>query len=164
MGVCPQFDVLWSELTGREHLLIYGVVKGLGRTEARRQAQDLLDRVRLTGAARVQTRAYSGGMRRRLSVACALLGDPLVVFLDEPTTGMDPISRRQVWDVVEAAKRDRAIVLTTHSMEEADILGDKIAIMARGRLKALGTPLRLKQRFGTGYQLSISVTGGPTAA
>jgi len=99
-------------------------------------------------------------MRRRLSVAIALLGDPLVVYLDEPTTGMDPIARRHVWDAIEAAKPGRAIVLTTHSMEEADILGDNIAIMARGKLRALGSSFRLKQRFGSGYQISVAVIGG----
>lgn len=93
------------------------------------------------------------------SVAVALLGDPKIVYLDEPTTGMDPISRRHVWDVIEAVKPGRAIVLTTHSMEEADILGDEVAIMARGWLKAFGMPLRLKQRFGSGYHLSIAISG-----
>jgi ABC-type multidrug transport system ATPase subunit len=123
----------------------------------RRQAGELLDAVKLSAAARQRTSAYSGGMRRRLSVAIALLGDPLVVYLDEPTTGMDPISRRHVWDIIEASKEGRAIVLTTHSMEEADILGDRVAIMARGRVRAIGSTLRLKQRFGSGYQLSVSV-------
>lgn len=156
MGVCPQFDVLWGELTGYEHLYLYGLIKGLPRREVEAQAFTLLDSVKLAGSAGVRTAAYSGGMRRRLSVAIALLGDPLVVYLDEPTTGMDPISRRHVWDIIEASKPGRAIVLTTHSMEEADILGDRIGIMARGTLRALGPSLRLKQRFGSGYQLSVS--------
>ncbi|KFM23420.1 ABC transporter A family member 2 [Auxenochlorella protothecoides] len=164
MGVCQQFDVLWPELSGAEHMHIYGRVKGLPRSALREQAAALLEQVRLQGAARVRTGAYSGGMRRRLSVAIALLGDPLIVYLDEPTTGLDPISRRHVWDVIEAAKAGRAIVLTTHSMEEADILGDTVGIMARGQLRALGTPLRLKQRFGSGYQLSVSVVPRVTGA
>ncbi|GAB4824042.1 hypothetical protein N2152v2_011088 [Parachlorella kessleri] len=157
MGVCPQFDVLWGELSGAEHLHLYGRIKGIPRKDLKFQAGDLLDQVKLTGAAKVRTAAYSGGMRRRLSVAIALLGDPLIVYLDEPTTGMDPISRRHVWDIIERAKPGRAIVLTTHSMEEADILGDNVAIMARGRVCAFGSTLRLKQRFGSGYQLSVSV-------
>ncbi|KAL4859820.1 ABC transporter A family member 2 [Chlorella vulgaris] len=157
MGVCPQFDVLWGELTGQEHLHLYGRVKGLPMREVRRQAAELLEAVKLGPAANLRTSAYSGGMRRRLSVAIALLGDPLVVYLDEPTTGMDPISRRHVWDVIESSKAGRVIVLTTHSMEEADILGDQVAIMARGRVRAIGSALRLKQRFGSGYQLSVSV-------
>ena len=159
MGVCPQFDVLWGELTGSEHLYIYGRVKGLPVRQVTAQSAELLDAVKLTSASLQRTSTYSGGMRRRLSVAIALLGDPLLVYLDEPTTGMDPISRRQVWDVIEGAKSGRAIVLTTHSMEEADILGDSIAIMARGRVRAYGSSLRLKQKFGSGYQLSVAVVG-----
>ncbi len=160
MGVCPQFDVQWGELTGAEHLYIYGRVKGLDANDVKAQSEHLLESVKLTAAAGQRTAAYSGGMRRRLSVAIALLGDPLIVYLDEPTTGMDPISRRHVWDAIEAAKPGRAVVLTTHSMEEADILGDTIAIMARGRVRAYGSSLRLKQRFGSGYQLAVAITGG----
>eukprot|EP00887_Chlorella_sp_A99_P004766 scaffold4.g4766.t1 len=157
------FDVLWSELTGAEHLWLFGRVKGLPAGALRAEAARLLESVKLSGAAGVRTVAYSGGMRRRLSVALALLGDPLIVYLDEPTTGMDPISRRHVWDVIEASKRGRAIVLTTHSMEEADVLGDTIAIMCRGRLRCFGSSLRLKQRFGSGYQVHVSVsTHGPS--
>lgn len=163
MGVCPQFDVQWAELTGAEHLFIYGRVKGLSRKNVAAQSAELLESVKLTAAKDQRTGQYSGGMRRRLSVAIALLGDPLVVYLDEPTTGMDPISRRHVWDAIEAAKPGRAIVLTTHSMEEADILGDTIAIMARGKLRAYGSSLRLKQRFGSGYQISVAVSGAPSA-
>ena len=160
MGVCPQFDVQWGELTGREHLLIYGHVKGLRPSLVCGQAKALLDKVALGKSASARSAAYSGGMRRRLSVAIALLGDPKIVYLDEPTTGMDPISRRYVWDIIQEAKRGRAIVLTTHSMEEADVLGDRIGIMARGRLQAVGSALRLKQTFGAGYQVTVAVGGG----
>jgi ABC-type multidrug transport system ATPase subunit len=94
-------------------------------------------------------------MKRRLSVAMALIGDPKLIFLDEPTTGMDPVSRRQVWDIIERSKQNRAIVLTTHSMEEADILGDRVAIMAHGSVRCIGSSLRLKQKFGAGYQVCL---------
>ncbi|GBF93217.1 ABC transporter A family member [Raphidocelis subcapitata] len=157
MGVCPQFDVLWNELSGTEHLTIYGHIKGLRFSEVRASAAHLLERVKLGYAAGVRSGSYSGGMKRRLSVAIALLGDPQIVYLDEPTTGMDPISRRYVWDIINEAKAGRAIVLTTHSMEEADILADRIAIMARGRLKAIGSSIRLKQKYGAGYTLAVSV-------
>ncbi|KAG1680746.1 hypothetical protein FOA52_008079 [Chlamydomonas sp. UWO 241] len=157
MGVCPQFDVLWGELSGREHLQIYGSIKGISWKSVAGEADDLMERVKLTYAAAQRTSAYSGGMKRRLSVAIALLGNPKIVYLDEPTTGMDPISRRYVWDIIQEAKVGRAIVLTTHSMEEADILGDRIAIMAKGRLRCIGSSLRLKQRFGSGYQVSVCV-------
>ncbi|GIL78966.1 hypothetical protein Vretimale_187 [Volvox reticuliferus] len=157
MGVCPQFDILWNELNGAEHLSIYGHIKGLPRRKVASDVTTLLEKVKLTYAADQRAGTYSGGMKRRLSVAIALLGDPRIVYLDEPTTGMDPISRRYVWDIIQEAKTGRAIVLTTHSMEEADILGDRIAIMARGKLRCIGTSLRLKQRFGSGYTLSVSV-------
>ncbi|WIA19835.1 hypothetical protein OEZ85_005742 [Tetradesmus obliquus] len=157
VGVCPQFDVLWGELTGLEHLVVAGHVKGLPFSQVRGHASELLQRVQLLSAAGMRSGSYSGGMKRRLSVAQALLGDPKVLYLDEPTTGMDPISRRYVWDVIQAAKPGRAIVLTTHSMEEADILGDRIAIMARGRLRAIGSSIRLKQKFGAGYQVSVTL-------
>jgi len=157
MGVCPQFDVLWGELNGREHLQLYASVKGISWRDVVDESATLLEKVKLTYAAGQRTSAYSGGMKRRLSVAIALLGDPKIVYLDEPTTGMDPISRRYVWDIIQEAKVGRAIVLTTHSMEEADILGDRIAIMAKGKLRCIGTSLRLKQKFGSGYQVAVSV-------
>jgi len=139
--------------------------------------QEEIDRclanVRLTSVGHHTSQTYSGGMKRRLSLAIALLGDPKIVFLDEPTSGMDPSNRRNVWDVIEKAKKGRIIVLTTHSMEEgpllirepnydscltrlsADVLGDKISILALGRLRAVGDSLHLKSRFGSGYHISV---------
>ena len=163
MGVCPQFDVLWRSLTAMEHLWIFGLVKGIPIGHVKGEATSLLDKVALTYASGQRAGTYSGGMKRRLSVAIALLGDPKIVFLDEPTTGMDPISRRYVWDIIEAAKPGRAIVLTTHSMEEADILGDRICIMARGNVRAIGSSIRLKQKFGAGYAISVSTKVGSTS-
>ncbi|EXB20715.1 ABC transporter A family member 2 [Morus notabilis] len=118
--------------------------------------QKSLEEVRLTEAAKKQAGSYSGGMRRRLSLAIALIGDPKLLILDEPTTGTDPITRRHVWDIILKAKRGRAIVLTTHSMEEADILGDRIGIMANGKLQCIGNSSRLKTRFGTGFVVHVS--------
>eukprot|EP00887_Chlorella_sp_A99_P004461 scaffold30.g4461.t1 len=185
LGVCPQFDVLFEDLTGREHLLLFAAIKGEagarpGASAPASPRAALLGQarcalwprlaVRLTEAASVAAGAYSGGMRRRLSVAIALLGDPRLVFLDEPSTGLDPISRRgsagagrrHLWDLLDRAKRGRALVLTTHSMEEAEALADRraaIGIMACGRLRCVGTSLRLKSRFGSGYRVSIRVAG-----
>ncbi|CAL1368225.1 unnamed protein product [Linum trigynum] len=156
MGVCPQFDILWDALSGLEHLHLFATIKGLPPASIQTVADELLAKVKLTEAARVRARSYSGGMKRRLSVAIALIGDPKLVILDEPTTGMDPISRRQVWDVIQEAKKGRAIILTTHSMEEADVLGDRISIMAKGRLRCIGTSIRLKSRFGTGFVTNVS--------
>ncbi|KAH6797364.1 ATP-binding cassette A2 [Perilla frutescens var. hirtella] len=159
IGVCPQFDVLWDALSGQEHLYLFASIKGLTPASIKTVADKLLAEVKLTEAAKVRAGSYSGGMRRRLSVAIALIGEPKLVIMDEPTTGMDPITRRHVWDVIEGAKKGRAIILTTHSMEEADVLGDRIGIMAKGRLRCLGTSIRLKSRFGTGFIANISFVG-----
>nr|AIU41626.1 ABC transporter family protein [Hevea brasiliensis] len=156
IGVCPQFDILWDALSGAEHLHLFASIKGLPPDSINLVAEESLAEVRLTEAAKVRTRSYSGGMRRRLSVAIALIGNPKLVILDEPTTGMDPISRRHVWDIIQNAKKGRSIVLTTHSMEEADILSDRIGIMAKGRLRCIGTSIRLKSRFGTGFITNVS--------
>lgn len=163
MGVCPQFDILWDSLTGREHLNLFASIKGIPAVQLRAEVEGLLVQVNLKSADSVRAGSYSGGMKRRLSVAIALIGDPKVLFLDEPTTGMDPVTRRSVWDIIEAAKPGRAVVLTTHSMEEADILGDRIGIMAKGRLRCLGTSIHLKSKFGAGYRISVAVDGDSQA-
>ncbi|KMZ69207.1 ABC transporter A family member 2 [Zostera marina] len=156
IGVCPQFDILWDALSAQEHIHLFASIKGLLPSTIESVTESSLAEVKLTESAKVRAGSYSGGMRRRLSVAIALIGDPKLVFLDEPTTGMDPITRRHVWDIIEEAKKNRAIILTTHSMEEADILGDRIAIMAKGKLRCIGTSIRLKSRFGTGYIANVS--------
>ncbi|KAG7606930.1 AAA+ ATPase domain [Arabidopsis thaliana x Arabidopsis arenosa] len=156
IGVCPQFDILWDALSSEEHLHLFASIKGLPPSSIKSIAEKLLVDVKLTGSAKIRAGSYSGGMKRRLSVAIALIGDPKLVFLDEPTTGMDPITRRHVWDIIQESKKGRAIILTTHSMEEADILGDRIGIMAKGRLRCIGTSIRLKSRFGTGFVATVS--------
>ncbi|CAL0319927.1 unnamed protein product [Lupinus luteus] len=153
------FDILWDALSGEEHLELFATIKGLSPNSIKSVAQTSLGEVRLTEASKVRAGSYSGGMKRRLSVAIALIGDPKLVILDEPTTGMDPITRRHVWDIIENAKKGRAIILTTHSMEEADILSDRIGIMAKGRLRCIGTSIRLKSRFGSGFIANISFYG-----
>lgn len=115
-----------------------------------------LTEVRLDSVAHWKSQTFSGGMKRRLSVVLATIGDPKVIFLDEPTTGMDPDNRRYVWDLIRKIKENKLIILTTHSMEEADLLGDRIAIIAQGKLRVEGTPLDLKARFGLGYRVSLS--------
>ncbi|KAJ4974684.1 hypothetical protein NE237_007858 [Protea cynaroides] len=156
IGLCPQFDILWDALTGEEHLHLFASIKGMPPDSIKSVVQESLDRVKLAKAAKMRAGRYSGGMKRRVSVAIALIGDPKLIILDEPTTGMDPITRRHVWDIIEDAKKGRSIVLTTHSMEEADILSDRIAIMAKGRLRCIGTSIRLKSRFGTGFVANVS--------
>ncbi|GAV76931.1 ABC_tran domain-containing protein/ABC2_membrane_3 domain-containing protein [Cephalotus follicularis] len=159
IGVCPQFDILWEALSGQEHLHLFASIKGLPPASIKSVAEMSLEKVKLTQAAKMRAGSYSGGMKRRLSIAIALIGDPKLIILDEPTTGVDPITRRHVWDIIEDAKKGRAIILTTHSMEEADILGDRIGIMAKGRLRCIGNSIRLKSRFGTGFVANVSFSG-----
>ncbi len=104
--------------------------------------------------------ALSGGMKRRLCVAIALAGCSRVVFLDEPTTGLDPVSKRQLWQIISSSKAGRSVVLTTHDLFEAEILSQRIGIMGLGVLKALGTPLHLKTKFATGYRVVVDFRGG----
>eukprot|EP00727_Mastigamoeba_balamuthi_P003068 m51a1_g12759 hypothetical protein (671) ;mRNA; r:826-3464 len=156
VGVCPQFDCVWPDLSPYETLLFYSRIRGLWGADAHESAMQLLASVGLELHRDKRVRELSGGMRRRLSIAIALVGDPRVVFLDEPTTGLDVVTRRQLWDVLLRAQRGRTTVLTTHSMEEAEALCNRIAVVAEGRLQAIGTSLHLKERFGSGYTLLIS--------
>ena len=160
LGVCPQHNILWPILSVQEHLQIYGAVKGLPRGELQQAVDEMIEQVGLTEKRHVPTAALSGGMQRKLSVAIALIGDSRIIFLDEPTSGMDPYSRRATWDLLKKRKEGRVIILTTHFMDEADALGDRIAIMAAGTLQCVGSSLFLKSRFGVGYSLTITKEGG----
>ncbi|KAI5074522.1 hypothetical protein GOP47_0010483 [Adiantum capillus-veneris] len=157
MGVCPQHDLLWETLTGREHLLFYGRLKNLKGAELSNAVDASLRSVNLFngGVGDKRSGKYSGGMKRRLSVAISLIGDPKVVYMDEPSTGLDPASRSNLWDVVREAKRNRAIILTTHSMEEAEILCDRLGIFVDGELQCIGNSKELKSRYGGSYVFSI---------
>ncbi|KAI9597443.1 hypothetical protein BDF19DRAFT_435110 [Syncephalis fuscata] len=157
LGVCPQHDLLFNDLSAMEHISLYAGLKGVPDTEMRALAEERLGAVRLWDIRHRPTRTYSGGMKRRLSVIISTLGDPKVIFMDEPTTGMDPVNRRHIWAFLESFKQGRVIVLTTHSMEEADVLGDQIAIMALGKLRALGSSIHLKNHHGTGYRITLMV-------
>jgi len=156
IGICPQFDTLWPELTTLETLLFYTRLKGLAGARAKESALASLASVELSDAKDKRVRELSGGMRRRLSIAISLVGDPKVVFLDEPTTGLDPVTRRQLWDTLKAASKNRCVVITTHSMEEAEVLCDRVGIVSGGRLACLGTPGHLKNRFGQGYMVKVN--------
>uniref|UniRef100_A0A6V7QQH1 ABC transporter domain-containing protein n=1 Tax=Ananas comosus var. bracteatus TaxID=296719 RepID=A0A6V7QQH1_ANACO len=140
IGVCPQHDLLWETLTGREHLLFYGRLKSLKGAALAEAVEESLKSVNLFyhGIADKQAGKYSGGMKRRLSVAISLIGDPQVVYMDEPSTGLDPASKKDLWKAVKQAKQDRAIILTTHSMEEAEELCDRVGIFVDGSLQCIG--------------------------
>ncbi|GMF35983.1 unnamed protein product [Phytophthora fragariaefolia] len=155
LGLCFQHDVLFEELTVEEHLRFFGRIKGYTKTELDAVITKQIREVGLTEKRHVKSTELSGGMKRKLSVAVSLLGDSSLVFLDEPTSGMDPYSRRSTWEILLNNRNDRVMVLTTHFMDEADILGDRIAIMAEGELRCCGSSLFLKNRFGAGYNLTL---------
>ncbi|KAL2917002.1 hypothetical protein HK105_203434 [Polyrhizophydium stewartii] len=153
IGICPQFDILWDDLTVSEHLYFYARLKGISPSEEREAVRIAMANVALTGYENRLSKGLSGGEKRRLSIAIALLGSPKVVFLDEPTTGLDPEVRRLIWNIVNNSKQGKTIVLTTHSMEEAEALCQRIGIMAKGTLRCLANPIRLKQVYGTGFRI-----------
>jgi ABC-type multidrug transport system ATPase subunit len=148
IGVCPQDFSIFPYLTGRENVLLFGDLYGVPRDELRQRADRLLEQMGLDGEADRKVKGYSGGMKRRISLVTALIGDPQIAFLDEPTTGLDPQSRHAVWEFIRRLKeRGRTVVLTTHSMEEAEALCDRVAIIDHGKLIALGTPAELRTQY-----------------
>jgi len=155
MGICPQHDVLWHTLTVLEHVETYAALKGVPRAAVRREAMAMVQSVGLTDKAHARAHALSGGMKRKLSVACSLIGGSRCVLLDEPTSGMDPASRRSLWELLKSSTAGRVLVLTTHYMDEADVLADRIAVMSTGKLRCVGSSLFLKSRFGLGYTLTM---------
>jgi ABC-2 type transport system ATP-binding protein len=152
IGVTGQFSAVDDFLTGRENLALMADLWHLGRAEGRRRVDGLLDRFDLAGAAGKVARTYSGGMRRRLDLAMSLVGDPRIIFLDEPTAGLDPRSRRTMWQIIrELVAGGVTIFLTTQYLEEADQLADRIAVLDHGRLVAEGTAAQLKRQVPGGH-------------
>jgi ABC-2 type transport system ATP-binding protein len=146
IGVTGQFPAVDNLLTGEENLLLMADLRHLAPEEGRRRAAELLERLDLVDEARRPAATYSGGLRRRLDLAMTLIGEPRIIFLDEPTTGLDPRSRRVVWDLVrELVRGGVTVLLTTHYLEEADELADRVALIDRGRVIAEGTPDELKR-------------------
>lgn len=166
IGYCPQFDAHFENLTGREHIELYASIKGVPTDAVKDAAANKLAEVGLSDAdADRVTSQYSGGMKRRLSLACATIGQPQIVFLDECSTGVDPVARREIWQLVsdmvsgdDVPPEERtSVILTTHSMEECEALCPRIGIMANGVLRCLGSAQHLKTKFGRGYQVEMTV-------
>ena len=152
IGVTGQFSAVDNLLTGEENLLMMADLHHLRRSEGRRRAAALLGRFDLVDAAKKRPSTYSGGMRRRLDLAMTLVGEPRIIFLDEPTTGLDPRSRHTMWQIIrDLASGGVTILLTTQYLEEADQLAEQIAVLDRGKLVAQGTPSELKRRIGGGH-------------
>ena len=152
IGVTGQFSAVDGLLTGRENLIMMADLYHLGRREARRRADELLERFDLVEAGPKTAMTYSGGMKRRLDLAMTLVGDPRIIFLDEPTTGLDPRSRHSMWQLIrELVAGGVTVFLTTQILEEADQLADRIAVLDHGRLVAQGTPEQLKRLVPGGH-------------
>ena len=159
VGVCPQEIVLWERLTCLEQLIFIGQMYGLTGSLARRRALHLLEMLDLMEKKRVQARKLSGGMRRRLNLAMALVHDPQIVVLDEPDAGLDPQSRVRVREYIQSLTRAKTVILTTHNMDEAERLADRVAIIDHGQLLVLDTPQALKGRLGGGDVLEVDLIG-----
>lgn len=161
LGVCTQHDLVYPQLTGVEHLRLFGGLRGIpSGAELDEEVARKLDLMDLGDDAAQPVAGYSGGMRRKVAVGVALLGDPAFLYLDEPTAGLDPASRRQIWRMIQAGKEQRVTLFSTHFMDEADLLSDRIGILKRGRLFCSGTSLFLKHRFGVGYTLTLTAAPG----
>uniref|UniRef100_A0A182S9E0 ABC transporter domain-containing protein n=1 Tax=Anopheles maculatus TaxID=74869 RepID=A0A182S9E0_9DIPT len=159
IGYCPQFDALLEDLTGRETLRIFARLRGIPSCSIESIAERLAVDLHFTAHLDKRVQAYSGGTRRKLSTALALLGDPVVVYLDEPTTGMDPGAKRHFWNVMCRVRSEgrTALVLTSHSMEECEALCTRLAIMVNGEFRCLGSAQHLKNKFSHGYFLTMKL-------
>ncbi|XP_003740839.1 retinal-specific ATP-binding cassette transporter [Galendromus occidentalis] len=156
VGLCPQHNVLFDELTVREHLVFFGKLKGAPEHLVNEEAEELVCKFELTPKMDTLSKNLSGGMKRKLSMANAMVGGSSVIILDEPTAGMDPQARRMVWTVLQELRKGRTILLTTHYMEEADVLGDRITFLTAGAIMCSGSPMFLKKKFETGYKMRIA--------
>uniref|UniRef100_A0A8D2INN2 P-type phospholipid transporter n=1 Tax=Varanus komodoensis TaxID=61221 RepID=A0A8D2INN2_VARKO len=155
LGMCPQYNILFNHLTVAEHIQFYAQLKGRSREEAELEVEMMLEDIGLPYKRNEEAQNLSGGMQRKLSVAIAFVGEAKVVVLDEPTSGVDPYSRRSIWDLILKYRSGRTIILSTHHMDEADILGDRVAIISQGKLHCSGSPVFLKSSFGTGFYLTL---------
>ncbi|XP_076823215.1 phospholipid-transporting ATPase ABCA3-like isoform X1 [Clavelina lepadiformis] len=158
LGLCPQFNILFDMLTVDEHLYFFGRLKGLSKKEANEECSKMKEILKLKDKASARSSTLSGGMKRKLSVGIALSAGSKYVILDEPTSGMDPAARRAIWEVLQEYRSRCSMLLSTHFMDEADLLGDRIAIMAKGKLRCVGSSVFLKNMFGVGYHIVLTKT------
>ncbi|XP_008059222.1 ATP-binding cassette sub-family A member 10-like [Carlito syrichta] len=159
LGYCPQESSLWPSLTAREHLELYAAVKGLGKDDAALSISRLVDALRLQDQLKAPVRTLPEGGKRKLCFALSILGNPSVLLLDEPSTGMDPEGQRQVWLALQTTvkNKERGALLTTHYMAEAEAVCDRVAILVSGKLRCIGSIQHLKSKFGKDYMLEIKM-------
>jgi ABC-type multidrug transport system ATPase subunit len=162
LGVVTQNNSLWDRLSVEAHLYLFARLRGVPEDLVTKVVDATVDQLELTPHRKKLAMRLSGGMKRKLCVAIALIGDPEVVLLDEPSAGLDPVSRRNLWSVILRTMSHRAVILTTHSMDEAEALCKRIGIMVKGQLRALGSKQHLKNKFGSGYELTVKLAVQPT--
>lgn len=156
VGYCPQADALDDLLSPTEHLVVYSMMRGIPKSDIKKVVDNSLSRFQLTHHANHRVGTLSRGTRRKVCTAISMLGNPQIVLLDEPTSGMDPVTRRLVWsNVSEAIQKKRSVLLTSHSMAECDLLCSRLAIMVNGQLCCMGSPQYLKHKFGAGFTVTI---------
>ncbi|XP_023240811.1 ATP-binding cassette sub-family A member 1-like [Centruroides sculpturatus] len=156
LGLCPQFNIFCSSLNVEENLKFFAGLRNMSLSDIKSNVNEILDYLQLQDVRNVMTEKLSEGMKRKLSIGIAVVGGSKLLVLDEPTSGMDPQSRRVIWETILKLRKGRTILLTTHHMEEADALGDRIAIMTEGSIKCFGSSVFLKKKFGTGYHLHVT--------
>nr|XP_014432059.1 ATP-binding cassette sub-family A member 9 isoform X2 [Pelodiscus sinensis] len=160
LGVCPQFNVQFETLTLKENLRVFAEIKGIRATEVEYEVQKVLKLLDIINIQDTQANKLSGGQKRKLSLGIAILGDPQVLLLDEPTAGLDPRSRHYVWNLLKERRAGRVTLFSTQFMDEADILADRKAFISHGRIKCVGSSLFLKKKWGIGYHLRMHVNEG----
>ena len=155
IGFCPQFDILWPQLDVEQHLTFMGIFKGLDYSEASKSSKKLIKRLGLERDYKKSAVKLSGGMKRRCSLGMALSGQPKIILLDEPSSGLDPVKRRELWQLIKEVTAGKAVVLTTHLMEEADTLCDEIGMITNGKLRCVGESIYLKKEFTKGLKIQV---------
>eukprot|EP01040_Poterioochromonas_malhamensis_P010000 gene10001-10866_t len=164
LGVVTQNNSLWDRLTVQSHLYLFARLRGVPEDLVKGIVENTIEQLELAPHRDKLAMNLSGGMKRKLCVAIALIGDPEVVLLDEPSAGLDPVSRRNLWTVILRTMSNRSVILTTHSMEEAEALCRRIGVMVQGQLRALGSKLHLKNKYGSGFELTVKLEGKNIAA
>ena len=155
IGLCPQHDILWEELTPYEHIELYSLIRNYAKSDIPEIVKIKMKEVNLENVTNDAVSTFSGGMKRRISILLSTVGNPNVVFLDEPSTGLDPVNRRFIWNMIKEIKKKSSVILTTHSMSEAEFLSDRICVIKKGAMQCIGTSLELKNIYGDGYILTF---------